>query len=72
MPTGNNTIPNIKPLLTKEDGTREVKSLTNSFNQTNLDLENKAPLGGPINTDPVTINGVEYGGFSAKYSPTEP
>ena len=72
MPTGNNTIPNIKPLLTKEDGTREVKSLTNSFNQTNLDLENKAPLGGPINTDPVTINGVEYAGFSAKYSPTEP
>ncbi len=51
-------------------GTRE--GLRGSFNRTNLDLENKSPLGGPINTDPVTINGVEYGGFSAKYSPTEP
>ena len=72
MPPGNNTIPNIKPLLTKEDGTREVRSLKNSFDQTSLDLENKSPLGGPINTNPVTINNFEYGGFTAKYSPTEP
>ena len=69
MATGRNDIPNIKP-------NEEVKGirpgLVDSFNKTNLDLENRAPLGGPINTDPVTINGVEYGGFSAKYSPTEP
>ena len=50
----------------------ERKSLINSFPSTSLDLENRLPLGGPINSDPVTINGVEYGGFSAKYSPTEP
>ena len=71
MAKGRNDIPNIKP---NEDldvkGTRE--GLRGSFNKTNLDLENKEPLGGPINTDPVTINGVEYGGFSARYSPTEP
>ena len=52
--------------------TKHSSSLRTSFNQTNLDLENKEPQGGPINTDPVEINGVEYGGFSAKYSPTEP
>jgi|TARA_R100000541_G_scaffold12308_4_gene20684 hypothetical protein len=72
MPTGNNAIPNIKPLTDTKPGVRERTSLKDSFNQTNLDLENKSPLGGPINTDPVTINGVEYGGFTTKYSSTEP
>ena len=71
MAKGRNDIPNIKPDTELDvKGTRE--GLRGSFNRTNLDLENRAPLGGPINTDPVTINGVEYGGFSAKYSPTEP
>jgi|TARA_R110000782_G_scaffold87008_2_gene168456 hypothetical protein len=46
--------------------------LRDSFGETNLDLENKSPIGGPINSDPITIDNVEYGGFSAKYSPTEP
>jgi len=72
MARGNNSIPNIKPASGAAPEEKSRTSLKDSFNQTNLDLENKEPLGGPINTDPVTINGVELGGFSAKYSPTEP
>jgi len=72
MPRGNNSIPNIKPLSDSKPGVRERTSLLNSFNQTDLDLENKEPLGGPINSDPITIDNVEYGGFTTKYSPTEP
>ena len=72
MPEGNNTIPNIKPLSDSKPGVRERTSLKDSFNQTSLDLENKEPLGGPINSDSIEINGVEYGGFSTKYSSTEP
>ena len=71
MAKGNNEIPNIKP-NTELDVKRSKEGLRGSFNRTNLDLENKQPLGGPINTNPITVNGVEYAGFTAKYSPTEP
>jgi len=71
MAKGRNDIPNIPP-DTEIDVKKTREGLRGSFDRTNLDLENRAPLGGPINTDPVTINGVQFGGFSAKYSPTEP
>jgi len=71
MAKGNNEIPNIKP-DTELDVKKSREGLRGSFNRTNLDLENKQPLGGPINTNPITVNGVEYAGFTAKYSPTEP
>tara|TARA_R100001463_G_scaffold60258_1_gene112753 strand:+ start:698 stop:1285 length:588 start_codon:yes stop_codon:yes gene_type:complete len=71
MAKGNNEIPNIKP-NTELEVKKSREGLRGSFNRTNLDLENKQPLGGPINTNPITVNGVEYAGFTAKYSPTEP